>query len=147
MTTYLNIFPMKKCSGCKIYKESNCYHINKNRSDGLQSFCKSCNTVWVRKRYLRDKKYYDKKNKETKVRNQQFLLDHLLLHPCIDCGERDPVVLEFDHINKKTKNVTYMAEKMYCIKRIISEIDKCVIRCANCHRRKTAIDRNYYRIR
>ncbi|KKM74976.1 hypothetical protein LCGC14_1394930 [marine sediment metagenome] len=33
----------------------------------------------------------------------------------------------------------------YTLKRIQQEIDKCDIRCANCHRRKTAVELDHWR--
>lgn len=30
-----------------------------------------------------------------------YLIEYFALHPCVDGGERDPLVLEFDHIGPK----------------------------------------------
>lgn len=73
-------------------------------------------------------------------RNHLRLLDYLSTHPCVDCGEADPVVLEFDHIDRanKKQDITRMVTGMhYGWERIVEEIAKCVVRCANCHRKKT----------
>lgn len=87
------------------------------------------------------------RNKRVRTENQERLVAYLLAHPCIDCGERDPVVLDFDHIvGKKVKEVTALARYQQWAS-IEAEIAKCVVRCANCHRRKTAIERNSYRMR
>lgn len=81
--------------------------------------------------------YEAQKRHRVKVRRQlySFLFDKA----CIDCSETDPVVLDFDHIDPKTKfkSVAKMLSGHYSWKRILEEIDKCEIRCANCHRRKT----------
>ncbi len=64
----------------------------------------------------------------------------------MNCGESDPIVLEFDHRDR--------IEKSECIsililnsswKRVELEIQKCDVLCANCHRRKSAVEFNYKR--
>lgn len=60
---------------------------------------------------------------------------------CADCGEKDPIVLEFDHreLKNKFKSIANMLSGHYSWRSIEREISKCDIRCANCHRRKTYI--------
>jgi hypothetical protein len=74
------------------------------------------------------------------ARNQTYVISYLLTHPCVDCGEADPVVLTFDHRDPKEKkqNVSLMIANGYALNTLIAEIKKCDVRCANCHRRKTA---------
>jgi hypothetical protein len=62
-----------------------------------------------------------------------------------DCGEKNPVVLEFDHIQDKKCDISRMLANGLSIKTIKAEISKCEVRCANCHRRKTAKDYNWYK--
>lgn len=91
--------------------------------------------------------YHNKVDKARKLRNQelrkvklkQYVWDFLLGHPCVDCGEADPVVLEFDHvIGDKVKSICDTVRHGWSLTRLQSEIDKCEVRCANCHRRVTA---------
>jgi hypothetical protein len=126
---------MRKCGKCNEEKEDNFFY--KHKKKGYQSYCKECNKLWVRDRYKRNKEYYDKKNKDNIKRNKKFVLDYLNKNPCIDCGESDPIVLDFDHIRDKKDTICKLIRKMCCIDRIIEEINKCEVRCANCHRRKT----------
>lgn len=80
----------------------------------------------------------------TRKRNRAFALAYLLEHPCLDCGERDPIVLEFDHVRgKKESNVATLIHNTASIKRIQAEIAKCEVVCANCHRRRTAVTQNW----
>ena len=55
----------------------------------------------------------------------------------MDCGETDPVVLEFDHVGKKAFSIGH-ALKSYKWQRILDEIEQCEVVCANCHRKRTA---------
>ena len=58
------------------------------------------------------------------------------LIPVLNCGERDPMVLEFHHRTDKDMAVGYMVAAGFSVK-IQEEIDKCDVLCANCHRRVT----------
>jgi hypothetical protein len=80
-------------------------------------------------------------------RNVAHVLDVLRRHPCVDCGERDPVVLEFDHIGPKRAPVTRLAWRGCSIATIDAEIGQCEVRCANCHRRITAMRAAHFRFR
>lgn len=87
----------------------------------------------------------NKKNTNIRKRNQQYVLEYLKTHPCVDCGISNPVVLEFDHVRgEKKKAVTDLVPRN-SIEVIQKEIDKCEVRCANCHRIKTAKERGYYK--
>jgi len=54
---------------------------------------------------------------------------------CADCPERDWRCLDIDHTSGKTLGI----EKIRSIKRLKEEIrrHRCVVRCANCHRKRT----------
>lgn len=66
------------------------------------------------------------------------VLEYLLRHPCVDCGERDPVVLEFDHIEEKSAHVSDLISHCASKTAIDAEIARCEVVCTNCHRRRTA---------
>jgi hypothetical protein len=77
--------------------------------------------------------------------NRAKMLAYLALHPCVDCGEADVVCLEFDHVRgRKVRSVALMVNTHEWAV-VEKEIAKCEVRCANCHRRKTARQRGYYR--
>ena len=78
-------------------------------------------------------------------RNLLFLLDFLREHPCIACGEPDPVVLDFHHIGEKTAGVVQLAGRECAIAHLEREIAACEIRCANCHRRETIVEQRHFR--
>ncbi len=104
--------------------ERDWYHKNKERIKGSKK--------------RNELKYVNKKRK--------IVIDYLKAHPCVDCGEADPIVLDFDHINPSTKNGNVCdIVNNGSISSVVGEIKKCEIRCANCHRRKTAKQFNLYK--
>jgi hypothetical protein len=70
-------------------------------------------------------------------RNLRFVFEYLRSAVCVDCGERDLVVLDFDHVGPRRGDVTVMAMDEHSIASLEREIAACEIRCANCHRRRT----------
>lgn len=80
-------------------------------------------------------------------RNQEYVLNLLQKSSCIDCGETDPVVLDFDHVNReeKLRSIAKLIRQGTALTKLQTEISKCVIRCANCHRRKTAKELGWFR--
>lgn len=137
---------MKICYKCQLIKSE--FRKKIKNKDGLDNFCKDC-------RKEDDKRSYNKniisnrisslilKNK-ARNRNRQFICDYLVNKSCIDCGEKDPIVLEFDHIENKFDNLSNLI--LNCsLERLVKEIKKCEIRCANCHRRKSSLNLGYYK--
>jgi hypothetical protein len=85
-------------------------------------------------------------NNKTAIRNATYVREYLKTHSCVDCSETDPVVLEFDHVRGiKDIPIARAIRRQYSIDRLQREIDKCDVRCANCHRRKTADERHWFR--
>lgn len=81
----------------------------------------------------------------TATRNtvRKWLHDYLLTHPCLDCGETNPIILEFDHFRDKEFNIGEASSLGVSLKRIKLEVEKCEVRCANCHRKKTYREREH----
>ena len=97
--------------------------------------------------YYKNHDYYIKKaqkrNRLTRERNREYIWSYLKTHPCVDCGEKDIVVLTFDHIANKKANIGDMTHWRFGLVNLKKEIEKCAIRCANCHLRKTAKQFNW----
>lgn len=139
---------MKKCTICKKEKDVDDFNKNKNGKYGVDSYCRECSKIRDKERYkenyekVKDSK--NKKNREWVDNKRKYILEYLKEHPCVDCGEKDPIVLEFDHVKGiKIDTVCRMVSKN-SLETIKEEISKCEVRCANCHRRKTAKDFNYF---
>lgn len=79
------------------------------------------------------------RNKAQREKLRAYINDYLKDKSCIDCGESDRIVLDFDHRPGEIKkfNLGDAASNFYSLKTVMVEIAKCDIRCANCHRRIT----------
>mgnify|MGYP003441980246 CR=1 FL=1 len=76
------------------------------------------------------------KRRYAKVR---AVVDELKTLPCTDCGHTyPPECMDFDHIDdNKEMSVGHAVSKNWSIDRILREIKKCELVCANCHRIRT----------
>lgn len=135
----------KYCGKCDSTKPLKCFT---KRGKGLQSHCQSCMRIANLAAYYNS---HSERKEAERVRSaarrrasQVSVLRYLADHPCVDCGESDVVVLEFDHVRgSKVRAVSDMMSRTWEV--LEREIAKCEIRCANCHRRKTARERPNYR--
>lgn len=133
---------MKRCSRCKTEKPLSDFGTNKSKKDRLQTSCKDCRKIYNHNYYMSSPEQNTNRqasNLRNKQRNRDYVYNYLLEHPCVDCKESDIVVLEFDHVrDTKIDNISSMISFPCNLEKIQEEIDKCEIRCANCHKRKTA---------
>jgi hypothetical protein len=122
----------------------------RNKDLGIrQTRCKTCVSEASANWYLRNRDKHiqnvAKNRKLSRPETRQYVWDYLLTHPCVDCGESDPIVLEFDHVRgQKIDSVAKMVAKGYSLGSIIAEIEKCEVRCANCHREKSIIQFGWF---
>lgn len=138
---------MKVCVVCKVPQDVEAFARNVRKPDGRQSYCRACQKPRQAAWYARNKQKHIGNVKVRTVQTRKDraakLVDYLLAHPCVDCGEADPLVLDFDHVRgSKRANITELVAAGFAWKTIEDEIAKCQVRCANCHRRKTARERN-----
>lgn len=134
----------KICPSCKQKKVIEDFARNTARRDGRQVHCRACKAYYDHNYYLINKKIHYENVKKYLAENRQRVWDYLQQHPCIDCGEKDPIVLDFDHFEAKKAMISYMKRNRFSWKSIKNEIKKCVVRCANCHRKKTAQQFGWY---
>jgi hypothetical protein len=74
------------------------------------------------------------------------MLRHLSSNPCVDCGEADVRVLEFDHVGTKESSVSALLSRGVSLARFEREINRCEVVCVNCHRRRTATRGGWLRL-
>jgi thiol:disulfide interchange protein len=77
-------------------------------------------------------------SKRQRDKKRQVIVD-AKSRPCADCGIQYPsYVMQFDHVRgDKVANVSNMYTDTYGMARILAEIDKCEVVCANCHAIRT----------
>jgi len=141
----------KRCSRCGATKPVAEFHRDRSRKDGLQNYCRDCNSE-VAKAYHATHSQHCRdrirgRSKRLKDENRRRIVEYLLEHPCVDCGEDDPVVLEFDHLRDKKLNVSTLVNLVTDWTGILAEIAKCEVVCANCHRRRTCVRVDSFRVR
>lgn len=136
---------MKICTRCNTQKELSEFPVCSKNKDGHTGMCKPCKRNYDNNYYKQTstrKEQITSNRKAARKTIRQWLWDYLLSHPCADCGESDPIVLEFDHLENKKANVSDLLNRSLNVVKL--EVSKCQVLCANCHRRKTARDFNWY---
>lgn len=132
---------MRSCSRCKKEKLLDEFNFKNKKKGQRQYHCKDCSRLYIRSHYERNKTYYllkaHKRNARIRKEIKAFIWNYLGNNPCVDCGEDDIIVLEFDHIKDKAFTISSIGRNKTLLE-VKEEIKKCVVRCANCHRRKTA---------
>ena len=126
------IVEMKVCSACKETKSLSKFNKDSSRKDGLQYWCTECS----RKRYretdhVNTREYGKQRVADTKEK----MVEYLKNKQCINCGEDDHIVFDFHHVDPSKKDFIISGGYMRKWEKILIEINKCVILCANCHRR------------
>lgn len=75
------------------------------------------------------------RNEKQRDKNKRYVNEIKSKSECIDCGENNPLVLDFDHVKgDKVMAVSDMIGSAYSLAAIQKEIEKCEVRCSNCHR-------------
>jgi hypothetical protein len=113
--------------------------------DGHQWWCRECFREYFRQRgdVHRNQTHDARRRRQREAR--RFVTSYLSTHPCVDCGERDLSVLEFDHLGEKRDSVSLLVAQGVSLKALRREIAGCAVVCVNCHRRRTARRANWRR--
>lgn len=142
--------PLKRCRACGQLKPHGEFHRKRNSKDGIQGRCKLCNIESAKRFHAENTEHCRDRIRERASRLRRAeklrLLQYLFGAECIDCGERNPLLLEFDHLRDKTMEVAEMANRGLPWSVILAEIEKCDVVCANCHRMRTYERANTFRV-
>ena len=132
---------MARCSRCKTEKPDEEFAWHRRKLEKRETYCRPCRAEYKQEHYQANKQRYiaaARQRKKALVEERTlYLVDFLREHPCVDCGEDDPVVLEFDHLRDKKFSISAGIQGRRW-QDVLDEIAKCEVVCANCHRRRTA---------
>jgi hypothetical protein len=122
----------------------------KSRLRGIRhAVCKTCTAKrsgdWYEDNKDRQLEYVRNNNQKYRQTAREYAWEYLSTHPCSQCGETDPVVLEFHHIGGKDTEVSRLIGRGASLEVMKAEIAKCQVLCSNCHRRITAKEQGWYR--
>lgn len=93
--------------------------------------------TYYRSRAAKDPLYV--RNRQRKKKDIKKFVDALkAMFGCSRCPERDPACLDFHHVDDKKFSVASMCNRNRNIADIIDEMLKCIVLCANCHRKEHA---------
>lgn len=130
-----------KCYRCGDVKPVADFAWRRRAKDQRDTFCRPCRSAYGKEHYAANRqRYIDQagaKKKQLRLERTTYLVKYFEAHSCTDCGEQDPIVLEFDHLRDKSFSI---GAGLTCRSwpSILEEIEKCEVVCANCHRRRTA---------
>ena len=141
---------MKRCVVCRGLKDEEEFNWRWKAQGRRWGACKACQRQQKNRYYATHRGEYKarKRVRTQTIRDsaRQFVLDYLSIHPCVECGESDPMVLNSAHIRgRKSKAVSLMVSEGKPFDAIQAEIDKCQVLCANCHRRKTMKEKGWFK--
>jgi hypothetical protein len=116
----------KKCCRCNIIKRASEFTTALHYVDGTQNVCKECS-----RNRIHDS-FDEQHERIEECKSGEF---------CVRCGENDPRLLEFDHIDPGTKNFNLSRRGNYSALRFFTEVAKTQFLCVNCHCDKTSESR------
>lgn len=126
---------MKQCIKCKQTKPFSEFHKRTTRKDGHQSYCKLCMNVAYNKSRLKRIDHYKAKHTSRRQQLYEVVDSWKSEQGCCICGEKDPAVLDLHHLDPNEKEFSPATLRSYSFKKFLKEAKKCVVICANDHRR------------
>ena len=136
---------MKLCKRCGFVKPLVCFNKKAASKDGYASLCKEHTREmvrsWYRKNIDTERVRLKEKKKVYTDRNKKLIME-IKDNPCADCGNRYPhYIMDFDHRPGTNKcfqiSDAFHARAAMPVNKILTEISKCDLVCANCHRERT----------
>ena len=111
----------KICTICHKELPITAFGLKNSKTGALRADCQECHSKQVNDAYKKRKQWVSTIKAQTK---------------CAKCGEDRSYLLDFHHIDPSIKDNTIarLTSSSSTQDRILNEINKCVVLCANCHR-------------
>ncbi len=140
--------PTRTCGRCGQRKAPSDFAWRRKARGQRDNYCRICRAAYKREHYASHRERYVanalRRKRALVAERAAYLVAFFREQPCVDCGETDPLVLEFDHIGPKRFNIAKgLRDRNWTS--VIDEIAKCDVVCANCHRRRTALRAGFAR--
>jgi hypothetical protein len=126
----------KKCTRCGCVKNIDEFYDRDSNKDGKSKTCIKCLNYYSGQHYIDNKDAYIINIRKRKTFLRSFIFRVKRRSVCSICGEKRYWVLEFHHTGelKKEYGISKMASNGCSISKIKTELRKCIIVCANCHK-------------
>ena len=104
-----------------------------DRFESGRNQCRDCRNA--RRKELRDANPEKHRKESARRQKEQTAWLQSLKKECLICGEKEPICLDFHHINPEEKSFTIAKHQSLGKEKLLAEIKKCVCLCSNCHRK------------
>lgn len=122
----------QKCAKCQKEKELEEFYLYKSGPNGRQRHCIDCKKQFDREHFQRHPERRLARNRVAIQKDQQ-LIAVAKSTGCAKCNELRSYVLDLHHIDPSDKENDVSSLKGRSVK-LIKELEKCIVLCANCHR-------------
>lgn len=126
----------KKCRTCEEEKLAADFRKDKSQNDGYRTECKVCSRAYHQAAYTI--KYGESARTRSRVKHAEKTIrinEYKASCGCAKCDEREPVCLEFHHLDPSEKDFVISTSATRSWEKVEAEMLKCVVLCANCHRK------------
>ena len=129
----------KQCISCNELKLLNEFAFSKGKP---REKCKVCLKEYMNNHYASNKKTYLDNVKTRQKEIYNWFYDYKQTLKCEKCGENHPGCLDFHHLDPNNKDFNISDGGKMSKKRILNEVNKCIVLCSNCHRKLHWGERN-----
>ena len=128
------IYRRKECKSCRKVKYHQFTDDNHERLGKRRRELYQINKEHIQKWRDENKDHLNKIARESRLKRKAIMIE-MLGGKCVDCGTTEN--LQFDHIDpsKKSFNIACVLSE-----RMLAELEKCELRCGDCHLEKTKND-------